>query len=96
MSLSKKYCIFYHRFSTQEGLNIDLNISQLMLGNYSKEIYQKCTYCHCVIEIEKGFKQNAFICNICYKLIQNDNKGDPKIHILWTENQKYMVFTNFY
>ena len=51
MSLSRKYYIFYHRVSTQEGLNIDLNTSQLMLGNYNKEIYQGCTYCHCVIEI---------------------------------------------
>ena len=67
-----------------------------MLGNYNKEIYQKCTYGHCVIEIKKGFKENAFICNICYKLIQDDNKSNPEIHIIWTENQKYRIFTNFY
>ena len=94
--LFKKYYIYYHRVSAQEGLNIDLNTSQLMLGNYNKEIYQKCTYCHCVIEIKKGFKENSFIRNICYKLIQNDNKSNPEIHIIWTENQKYRVFTNFY
>ena len=96
MSLSEKYYIYYHRVSTQEGLNIDLNTSQLMLGNYNKEIYQKCTHCHCVIEIKKGFKENGFICNISYKLIQDDNKSNPEIHIIWTENQKYRVFTNFY
>ena len=39
--LFKKYYIYYHRVSTQEGLDIDLNTSQLMLGNYNKEIYQK-------------------------------------------------------
>ena len=67
-----------------------------MLGNYNKEIYQKCTNGHCVIEIKKGFKENAFICNICYKLIQDGNKSNPEIHIIWTENQKYRIFTNFY
>ena len=96
MPLSRKYYIFYHCASTQEGLNIDLNTSQLMLGNYNKEIYQGCTSYHCVIEIKKGFKENALICNICYKLIQNDNKSISKIHIIWTKNQKYRVFTNFY
>ena len=51
MSSSKKYYIYYHRVSIQEGLNIELNTSELMLGNYDQEIYQKCKYCHCVIEI---------------------------------------------
>ena len=46
MSLSKKYYIYYHRGNTQEGLNIDLNTSELMLGNYNKKFYQKCTYSH--------------------------------------------------
>ena len=53
-------------------------------------------YYHCVIEIKKDFKENALIFNICYKLIQNDNKSNLKIHIIWTQNQKYRVFTNFY
>ena len=96
MPLSKKYYIYYHHGNTQEGLNIDLNTSELMLGNYNKEFYQKCTYFHCVIEIEKAFKENALICNICYKLIQNASNTNPQIHIIWTENQKYRVFTNFY
>ena len=96
MSLSKKYYIYNHRVSTQEGLNINLNTSQLMLENYNKEIDKKYTHCHCVIEIKKGFKEDALICNVCYKRIQNDNKSNPQIHIIWTENQKYRVFTNFY
>ena len=96
MSLSKKYYIYYHRGNTQEGLNIDLNTSELMLGNYNKKFYQKCTYSHWVNEIKKVFKENALIWNICYKLIQNDTKSNPQIHIIWTEYQKYRVFTNFY
>ena len=59
-------------------------------------IIRKCTHCHSVIEIKNDFKEDALICNICYKLIQNDNNSNPEIHIIWTENQKYRVFTNFY
>ena len=77
-------------------MNIDLNTSELMLGNYNKEIYQRCKYSHCVIEIKNGFKENPFICYICFKLIQNDNKINPEIYIIWTENQQYRVFTNLY
>ena len=41
MSSSRKYYIYYHRVSIQEGLNIGVNTSELMLGNYDKEIYKK-------------------------------------------------------
>ena len=95
MSLSKKY-FYYHGVSTQEGLSINLNTSELMLGNYKRKIYQKCKYCHSVIEIKNDFKENAFICNVCFKLLQNHDKSNPEIHIMWTENQKYRVFTNLY
>ena len=32
----------------------------------------------------------------CFKLLQNQDKINPQIHIIWTENQKYRVFTNFH
>ena len=96
MSLNKKYFIYYCRTSVKEGLNTDLKTSELMLGNYDKGVYQKCKHCHCVIEIKKAFKENAFICNMCFKLLQNQDKINPQIHIIWTENQKYRVFTNFH
>ena len=48
-----------------------------------------------MIEIKKVFKENAFICNMCFKLLQNQDKINPQIHIRWAENQKYRVFTNF-
>ena len=96
MSSSRKYYIYYHRVSIQEGLNIELKISELMLCNYDKEIYQKCEYCHCVIEIKKGFKENAFLCNLCFKLLQYHDKNNPQIHTIWTENEKYRVFINLY
>ena len=92
MSLSQKYYIYYHRISSQEGLNTEINTSELMLGNYDKKIYQKYKYCHCVIQIKKGFKENAFICNVCFKLLQYHDKSNPQIHIIWTENQKYRSY----
>ena len=32
----------------------------------------------------------------CFKLLQNVDKINPEIHVIWTENQKYRVFTNFH
>ena len=95
MPSNKKYFIYYCRISVKKGLNTDLKTSELMLGKYDKEVYQKCQYCHQVIKIKKGFKKNAFICNMCFKLLQNMDKINPQIHVIQTENQKYRVFTNF-
>ena len=67
-----------------------------MLGNYNKEIYQSCKYCHQVIEIKKGFNENPFICNICFKLLKNEDKINPQIHVIWSENQQHRVFTNLH
>ena len=38
MSLNKKYFIYYCCISVKEGLNTDLKTSELMLGNYDKEV----------------------------------------------------------
>ena len=57
MPSNKKYFIFYCRISVKEGLNSDLKTSELILGKYDKEVYQKCQYCHQVIKIKKGFKK---------------------------------------
>ena len=96
MSSNKKYFIYYSRVSVKEGLNIESNTSELMLDKYNKEVYRRCRYCCCVIEIKKGFKEDSSVCNMCFKLLQNQDKINPQIHIIWTENQKYRVFTNFH
>ena len=96
MLSNKKYFIYYCRISIKEDLNTDLKTSELMLSKYDKDVYQKCQYCYKVIEIKKGFKKNAFISNICFKLLQNLDKINAQIHIIWTENQKYRIFTNFH
>ena len=92
----KKYFIFYCRVSIKEGLNTDLSTSELMLEKHDKKVYQRCRYCHCVIKIKKAFKENTSSCNMCVKLLQNQDKINPQIHIIWKENQKYRVFTNFH
>ena len=96
MSLNKKYFIYYCRISVEKGLNTDLKTLELMLGKYDKEVYQKYQYCHLVTETEKDFKEDASICNMCFKILQNVDKINPQIHVIWTENQKYRVFTNFH
>ena len=97
MSLNKKYFIYYCRVSVSEGLNIDLNTSQIMIGKYDKEVYQKCEYYCCVIEIEKGLKKKCiYLFFECFKLLQNQDKINLQIHIVWTENQEHRVFTNFH
>ena len=67
-----------------------------MLGQYNKEVYQSCQHFRCLIEIKKGFKEDPSVCNECFKLLQNQDRINPQIHIIWTENQKYGVFTNFH
>ena len=96
MPLSKKYFIYYCRISINEGLNTDLKTSELMLGKYDKEVYRSCRHCHCVIEIKKAFKKDEFIWNMYFKLLQNQDRINPQIHIIWTEHQQYRVFTNFH
>ena len=48
------------------------------------------------MEIKKGFKENVFICNICFKLLQNEDKINPQIHVIWSVNKKNRVFTNLH
>ena len=67
-----------------------------MLDNYDKEMYQRCRYCCCVIEIKKAFKEDKDTCNMCVKLLQNRDEINCKIYIIWSNNQKYRVFTNLY
>ena len=33
---------------------------------------------------------------MCLKLLKNQDRINPQIYIIWTDNQKYRVFTNFH
>ena len=67
-----------------------------MLDKYDKEMYQRCRYCCCVIEIKKAFQEDKDTCNMCVKVLQNRDEINCKIFIIWSNNQKYRVFTNLY
>ena len=79
MSSNKKYFIYYCRISVSEGLKTELSTSDIMLEKYNKEVYQKCRYCHCVIEIEKAFKEEEDTCNKCLELLKNEDRINPRI-----------------
>ena len=101
MPCHKKHKMFlsYLRFSTKEGLFSETSIrdQDIRFGRYDKDIYRKCESCCQVFDIEKAFKENAFMCNGCYKILQNENIREvisPKIFIYCTENQMYRIFSN--
>ena len=77
-------------------MNIELEIIELKLEKSNKEIYQRCKHCHCTLEIIKVFKEDKTVSDMCINLLKNEDKDNPKIHIIWTENQKYTVFSNFH
>ena len=95
MPFNDKYFIHYCHIAVSESLNTDLGTSELILGKYNKEVYQKCRYSHCVIAIEKAFKEEEDTCKKCLGLLRNEDRINPQIYFIWTENQKYRVFTNF-
>ena len=94
MPLNNKYVMYYCHISVSEGLNTELPTSQLILKKYDKRVYQRCRFCCCVIEIKKAFKEEEDTCRLCLKLLKNQDIINPKIHVIWTDNQKYRVLTN--
>ena len=93
---NKKYFIYYNRVSVSDGLNTELCTRELTLDKCDKEMYQRFRYCCCVIEMKKAFKEDKDTCNLCVKLLQNRDEINCKIYIIWSNNQKYRVFTNLY
>ena len=67
-----------------------------MLRKFDENVFQTCGFCHCTIEIKKAFTQEVNTCDYCLELLANEDKDNPKILIIWTENKKYRVFTNLH
>ena len=91
--------LVYARLSTKEGLSTETTVSDqdIRFGKYNKDLYRECEWCYQVFEIEKVFKENAFMCNECYKLLQMEDIREvisPKKDIFYTENQECRVCTN--
>ena len=49
-----------------------------------------------MIKIKKAFTEDENTYNKCVELSKNEDKIDLHIYIIWTENQKFRVFTNFH
>ena len=77
-------------------MHAELSTSELMLRKFDDKIFQSCGFCHCKIEIKRAFTQEVDTCDYCLKLLENEDQDNPRIDIIWTENQKYRVFTNFH
>ena len=90
MSKNRKGFIHYCRVSVNDGLNTDLSTSDLLLDKFDKEIFQNCRFCNCTIQTKK----KTFMI-IAWHFLENEDQINPRIHIIWTENQK-RVFSNFY
>ena len=99
MPCYKKHKIFFYycRMSIKQGLNTELSDSDLAIGIYDKDLFQEYNFCYRVYEIKKAFKENEYICNQCFKLLQKvKDEISPKIHIIWNENAQYRVCTNIH
>ena len=91
-----KSFLYYSHISVSEGLNTELKTSELCLERYDKEIYKKCGHCCQVIEIKKKFKEDTDTCDVCFKLLQKEEKMNTFIHIIWKENTKYRIFSDLH
>ena len=99
MPCHKKHKIFFYYccMSIKEGLNTELSDSDLAIGKYDKDLFQECNFCYRVYELKKAFKENEYIWNQYYKLLQKvKDEISPKIHIICNENAQYRVFTNIH
>ena len=93
---NKKSFLYYSRLSLSEGLNTESKTSQLCLERFDKDIYKKCRQCHQVFAIKKDFKKDDDTCNVCFELLQKEDKINPFMQIIWKDNAKYRVFTDLH
>ena len=45
---------------------------------------------------KKKSKEDPDTCDMCFKLLQNEDRINPTIHLVWKENRKCRVYTNLY
>ena len=95
MSKNKKGFIHYCCVSINEGLNTDLSTSDLLLDEFDKKVFQKLVFVIVQLKL-KNLLLKKNVCNYCMELLENEDQDNPRLHIIWTENKKYRVFSNFY
>ena len=82
-----KYFVKYHRVSVSEGIETETDMP-FIGADVNSNISQRCKQCRVLLYINKAFKKDGKICNICYDLL-NDERESGSIQIAWTENQKF-------
>ena len=45
--------------------------------------------------IVKKFKNEKWVCDICFKIVDNIDK-EGKMYVIWLNNSKYRVYTNLW
>ena len=75
--------------------SIIIKDQDIRFGKYNKDLYRECEWCYQVFEIEKAFKENAFMCNECYKLLQKEKIRDVNLLINVKAIELEKIFFNY-
>ena len=85
---------YFHWVSVKEGIDTDTYMSYIG-GDVDSEISKKCCKCCVLFYIKRNLNKDKKICDICYDILADDHESG-QIYIVWTDNQKFRVFTNLY
>ena len=89
-----RHLVHYHRVLVREGIDTETCLPFMSVAIKS-ETSKRCKHCHMLFYINKNFKKRDRICDICYDML-DDNRDSGGLLIVWTENQKFRIFTNIY
>ena len=65
------------------------------LINLIKKYFKTVVFAIAQLKLKKLLLKKD-VCDYCMALLENEDQINPRIHINWTENKKYRVFSNFY
>ena len=88
MSKNRKGFTHYCRVSVNDGFNTDLSTSDLLLENLIKKYFKTVVFGIAQLKLKKLLLKKD-VCDYCMALLENEDQINPRIHINWTENQKY-------
>ena len=89
-----RHFVHYHRVSVREGIDTETYLP-FMRTDIKSETSKTCKHCCILFYIKKNFKKHDSICDICYDML-DDDRDSGGLHIVWTENQQFRIFTNIY
>ena len=89
-----RHFVHYHRVSVREGIDTETYLP-LMSADIKSETSKRCKNCCILFYINKNFEKHGSICDIYYDMLDDDSDSGG-LHIVWTENKKFRIFTNIY